>query len=30
MTEAGFDEIAVVWRMFADTILLALTPDQKS
>jgi len=29
MTEAGFDEVAVVWRMFADTILLAFTPDQE-
>ena len=26
MTEAGFDEVAVVWRMFADAILLAFTP----
>ena len=26
MTEAGFAEVAVVWRMFADTILLAFTP----
>ena len=26
MIEAGFDEVAVVWRMFADTILLAFTP----
>ena len=26
MTEAGFSEVAVVWRMFADTILLAFTP----
>ena len=23
MIEARFDEVAVVWRMFADTILLA-------
>ena len=28
MTEAGFAEMAVVWRMFADTILLAFTPDK--
>ena len=27
MTQAGFEEAAVVWRMFADTILLAFTPD---
>ena len=26
MTEAGFAEVAVVWRMFADTILLAFAP----
>ena len=26
MVEAGFAEVAVVWRMFADTILLAFTP----
>ena len=26
MIEAGFAEVAVVWRMFADTILLAFTP----
>ena len=26
MIEAGFDEVAVVWRMFADTILLAFKP----
>lgn len=26
MGEAGFDEVAVAWRMFADTILLAFTP----
>ena len=26
MTGAGFAEVAVVWRMFADTILLAFTP----
>lgn len=26
MAQAGFDEVAVVWRMFADTILLAFTP----
>ena len=26
MSEAGFAEVAVVWRMFADTILLAFTP----
>ena len=28
MTEAGFAEVAVVWRMFADTILLAFTPTK--
>ena len=28
MTEAGFAEVAVVWRMFADTILLAFTPAE--
>ena len=28
MSEAGFAEVAVVWRMFADTILLAFTPDK--
>lgn len=27
MTESGFDEVAVVWRMFADTILMAFKPD---
>ena len=26
MTEAGFDDVAVVWRIFADTILLAFVP----
>lgn len=26
MKEAGFEEVAVVWRLFADTILLALRP----
>ena len=25
LSEAGFDEVAVVWRMFADAILLAFT-----
>ncbi len=28
MTEAGFAEVAIVWRMFADAILLAFTPDK--
>ena len=28
MAEAGFDEVAVVWRMFADTILMAFKPNQ--
>ena len=28
MTEAGFAEVAIVWRMFADTILLSFTPDE--
>ena len=28
MIDAGFAEVAVVWRMFADTILLAFTPDK--
>ena len=28
MSEAGFAEVAVVWRMFADTILLAFTPTK--
>lgn len=27
MAQAGLDEVAVVWRMFADAILLAFTPD---
>ena len=27
MAQAGFDEVAVVWRMFADAILMAFTPD---
>ena len=26
MIDAGFEEVAVVWRMFADSILLAFTP----
>ena len=26
MTGAGFEEVAVVWRLFADTILLAFVP----
>ncbi len=30
MTEAGFDEVAIVWRMFADTILLAFVPGEES
>ncbi len=30
MTEAGFDEVAIVWRMFADTILLAFTPNKEA
>ena len=28
MTKAGFAEVAIVWRMFADTILLAFTPTK--
>jgi len=28
MIDAGFAEVAVAWRMFADTILLAFTPDK--
>ena len=28
MIDAGFAEVAVVWRMFADTILLAFTPTK--
>jgi len=28
MSEAGFAEVAVVWRMFADAILLAFTPNK--
>ena len=28
MTGAGFDEVAVIWRMFVDTILLAFTPTK--
>ena len=28
MVGAGFAEVAVVWRMFADTILLAFTPAE--
>jgi len=27
MAEAGFDEVAVVWRIFADTILMAFKSD---
>ena len=30
MAKAGFEEVAVVWRMFSDTILLAFTPDTES
>ena len=30
MSEAGFDEVAVVWRMFADTILLAFTLNKEA
>ncbi len=30
MVQAGFDHVAVVWRMFADTILLAFTPDAEA
>ena len=30
MTGAGFDDVAVVWRIFADTILLAFTPPGDS
>ena len=30
MSEAGFAEVAVVWRMFADTILLAFTPNKEA
>ena len=30
MTGAGFDDVAVVWRMFADTILLAFAPPGDS
>ena len=30
MTGAGFAEVAVVWRMFADTILLAFTPNKEA
>ena len=30
MTEAGFAEVAVVWRMFADTILLAFIPAKNA
>ncbi len=30
MAEAGFDDVALVWRMFADTILLAFTPDTEA
>ena len=26
MKRAGFDDVAVVWRIFADTILLAFVP----
>ena len=26
MTEAGFNDVAVVWRIFADTILMAFVP----
>lgn len=30
MTEVGFDEVAIVWRMFADTILMAFAPDHEA
>ena len=30
MTGAGFDDVAVVWWMFADTILLAFAPPGDS
>ncbi len=28
MTEAGLDDVAVVWRLFADTILMAFVPGE--
>ena len=28
MTEAGFVEVGIVWRMFADTILIAFASGQ--
>ena len=28
MSEAGFAEVGIVWRMFADTILVGFTSDQ--
>ena len=30
LTGAGFDDVAVVWRIFADTILLAFAPPGDS
>ena len=30
MVQAGFDDVAVLWRMFSDTILLAFTPDTEA
>jgi SAM-dependent methyltransferase len=29
MTEAGFAEVGIVWRMFADTILVGFTPVEE-
>jgi hypothetical protein len=29
MAEAGFSEAGIVWRMFADTILIGFTPEHK-
>lgn len=30
MAEAGFDEVALAWRMFADTILVAFSQEDRS
>ncbi len=29
MTAAGFDEIGLVWRQFASTILVAFVPEDR-
>jgi hypothetical protein len=30
MADAGFAETGIVWRMFADTILIGFTSGQKT